>query len=126
MRSQITHQIQNFIDNKENGTPRLTAEQLGYTERYYNLTDITQGEDVWAAWGKTLNGTNSEQYITLSWLIDFINRLVITKAKGIAPDARIICTSMNELIVSNYYEYLVSSDPYRIYIPWKKRNNWIE
>ena len=27
---------------------------------------------------------------------------------------------MNELIVSNYYEYLVSSDPYRIYIPWKK------
>ena len=118
--SELEKEIQNFIDNKENGTPRLTAEQLGYTERYYNLTDITQGEDVWAAWGKTLNGTNSEQYITLSWLIDFINRLVITKAKGIAPDARIICTSMNELIVSNYYEYLVSSDPYRIYIPWKK------
>jgi hypothetical protein len=118
--SELEKEVQNFIDNKENGTPRLSDEQLGYTERYYNLQDITQGEDVWAVWGVTLNGTNSERYITLSWLIDFINRLVITKAKGIAPDARIICTSLNELIVSNYYEYLVSSDPHRIYIPWKK------
>ena len=118
--SELEKEVQNFIDNKENGTPRLSAEQLGYTERYYNLQDITQGEDVWAVWGVTLNGTNSERYITLSWLIDFINRLVITKAKGIAPDARIICTQLNNLIVSNYYEYLVSSDPHRIYIPWKK------
>ena len=118
--SELEKEVQNFIDNDEKGTPRLPDEILGYTERYYKLQDITQGEDVWAAWGVTLKGPNQERYITLAWLIDFINRLVITKAKDIAPDARIICTSLNELIVSNYYEYLVSADPYRIYIPWKK------
>ena len=118
--SELQKEVQNFIDNDERGTPRLPDEVLGYTERYYNLKDITQGEDAWAAWGVTLKGPDQQQYITLAWLIDFINRLVITKAKDIAPDARIICTSLNELIVSNYYEYLVSADPYRIYIPWKK------
>ena len=124
--SELQKEIQNFIDNDEKGTPRLPAEQLGYTDRYYNLEDIQQGADVYAAWSSTIVATDQQRYITLSWLIDFINRLVITKAKDIAPDARIICTSLNELIVSNYYEYLVSVDPDRIYIPWKKygKKSW--
>jgi len=126
--SELNNEVQNFIKWRESKgqTPRLPEEVLGYTARYYALTDIQQGEDVYAAWGTTLGGSY-EQYITVSWLIDFINRVVIVKAKGIAPDARIICTSENQLCTSNYYEHLVSADPSRIFIPWKKYGgkSWI-
>lgn len=54
--------------------------------------------------------TNYARYITLGALIHFINYYVTTKLEGSVSAPEIIHT--DQLCYSNYYESLVSSDPY--------------
>jgi hypothetical protein len=114
--AKLDEEIQNVIDFTEGRKPRIPNEKLGYTAEYNGISEIKQ-TDQYAIWGSPFPGADFVRYITLSWLIDFINRFIITKAKKVAPDATVICTALNDLCVSNYYEHLVSADPYRIYTP---------
>jgi len=114
--AKLDEEIQNLIDFTEGRVSRLPDEKLGYTAEYNGISEIKQ-TDQYAIWGSPFPGADFARYITLSWLIDFMNRILITKVTKVAPDAKIICTAANYLCVSNYYEDLVSADPYRIYTP---------
>jgi hypothetical protein len=110
----LSKEVQNVIDNKQKGVPRLSDEQLGYTAEYYS-DEYIGNDTIWAVWGDPLKGKSSfQRYITLSWLISYINRVIITKMKKNVPTAKIICTEYRNLVTSIYYEHLVSSDPMKI------------
>ena len=68
------------------------------SDRYIAVTDSFDSE------------TNSDRiyYVSLAYLIDFINRTIISNNKTI-DNAKIICNDI--LCKSNYYGYIVSSDP---------------
>jgi hypothetical protein len=59
------------------------------------------------------NGIN-RRYITLSALVDAINRMLIAKQASIAPHAQVLCNE--SLCFSNYFEDLVSSEPDMIWL----------
>lgn len=55
-------------------------------------------------------------YITLGWLISYLNRVILNKLKTANPDSDpiengIICSSADDLCTSNYYSELVSNEP---------------
>jgi hypothetical protein len=74
------------------------ANEKENSDRYIAVTDSFDSE------------TNSDRiyYVSLAYLIDFINRTIIRNNKTI-DSAKIICNDI--LCKSNYYEHLVSSDP---------------
>ena len=89
---------------------------LGYTTQYLTDTTIQQGDDVVAIKGSPYKGSEPKTYITLAWLMDFINRIILPRLTSVTPNPKIVCTKKNNLIISNYYEYLVSANPERIFI----------
>jgi hypothetical protein len=77
--------------------------------------------DIWYligdAWSQTEKPTTKEQktfsrYITLGYLIDYINRIVTIKVKDAVPFPAVICSSF--ICYSNYYEHLCSSEPHNV------------
>ena len=55
-----------------------------------------------------------QRYITLSYLIKFLNKYIISKQQSVAPAAYIICN--DEICNSNYLPALVSANPTDIWI----------
>lgn len=114
--SNLDKEINDFIKYKTDGTERPTAEQRGFTDQYLQI-DAIQQVNFWAVWGTPIdNKLPYQRYIQLSWLIDFINRTIISKRKAADPFATIICTERELLCVSNYYEHMTSADPQRIWL----------
>ena len=112
----LDKEVQEVIDFKQKGTPRSDDEKRGFTAEYEAITEIQQYRN-WAAWGTPVdNKIPYQRYVQLSWVIDFINRLIVSKRKAADPFATIICTEADVLCYSNYYENLVSSDPLRIWL----------
>jgi len=112
----LDKEINDLIESDKNGNPRPPADQRGNTDIYRSISEIQQYSN-WAAWGEPIAGKIAYQrYIQLAWLIDFINRLIISKRKAADPFATIICTENDALCTSNYYENMVSSDPQRIWL----------
>lgn len=52
------------------------------------------------------------KYITLGYLIDFINRVIAPKVENIAQNPKIICSNL--ICYSNYYDHICSADPENI------------
>lgn len=66
-------------------------------------------------WAVLTDWNKKEQrYITLAYLIEFLNKYIISKQLSIAPSALILCN--NTLCESNYLPTLVSTNPTDIWI----------
>lgn len=80
----------------------------------------------WVIHGKpyTSGSVQSETYITLSYLVNYMNDVIIKKLKNtidpingnsvFVEDIKIVFTDEKDLCVSNYYENIVSADPERV------------
>jgi len=68
-------------------------------------------------WGEPFKGKGYQRYISLDWLIDFLNRVIISKMLKNNENAQIIFTQSNDLCVSNYYFKLISANPNKIILP---------
>lgn len=92
------------------------------SENKSNTTQLNGQDDRWYlignAWKQTekTDGTDQKtfsRYITLGYLINFINDIVLAKVNDAVPTTpRIICSS--EICYSNYYEHICSADPKNI------------
>ena len=112
----LDKEVTELIEFEEKGIPRSDFEKLGFTAAYNSISEIQQ-IGYWAAWGEPIsNKVAYQRYIQLAWLIDFINRLIISKRRSADSYATIICTENENLCTSNYYENMVSSDPLRIWL----------
>jgi hypothetical protein len=112
----LNQEVQETIDFIETGKPRSEAEKRGFTAEYIKIQEIQQDKDsIWAVWGPPYENAQYYKYITLGWLIDFINRVIITKVKGLSPEAKVVCTAKSELCVSTYYDFLISCNPERVF-----------
>ena len=122
----LSKELDEVIAFKEKGVPRSDSETRGYTERYKNIEEIQQ-EEIWAVWGDPVNGKISYQrYIQLSWVISFINRLIVSKRKETDSFATIICTETEALCRSTTYEYITSSDPLRIWLAGETTSSFVD
>jgi hypothetical protein len=82
----------------------------------------------WLIDGKPYNSgsVESETYITLSWLVDYMNRVIIDKRKKASTPEngtstftdliKIICTEEEDLCTSNYYSEITSGNPSTIFL----------
>ena len=79
--------------------------------------------DQWIMWGEDFSQTNkvkenqqTDQYkfVTLGYLINFINNKLVSIKQKSVPNAKIICD--DKTCFSNYYENIVSADPYRVFL----------
>lgn len=112
----LNQEVQETIDFKETGKTRPDPEKRGYSAEYIKIQEIQQDKDsMWAVWGAPYKNAQYYKYITLGWLIDFINRVIITKVKGLSPEAKVVCTAKSELCVSTFYENLISCNPERVF-----------
>jgi len=119
----LNQEVQETIDFKENGQPRPDLEKQGYSAEYIKIQEIQQEESsIWTVWGPPYKNAQYHKYITLAWLIDFINRIIITKVNGLAPEAKVVCTSKSKLCVSTFYQNLVSCNPERVFFPLTNKN----
>ena len=67
--------------------------------------------------GEPFTGKGYQRYISVDWLIDFLNRIIISKMLKNNPNSQIIFTQSNDLCVSNYYFKLISGNPNNIILP---------
>jgi hypothetical protein len=114
--SDLETELENVI-NKETDAYKLNP----YTGEYLEsaVGQLTQlGNDVWYTYGEPYPTAKNKdtRYITLAWLINYLNRVIIRKRKDATPDADplenlILCTKAEDLCTSNYYEQLVSANP---------------
>jgi hypothetical protein len=122
----LSKEVDDVIAFKEKGIPRPDAETRGMTDRYVSIEEIQQ-EQYWAVWGDPVDGKISYQrYIQLSWVISFINRLIVSKRKETDSFATIICTEAESLCRSTTYEYITSSDPLRIWLAGETTSSFID
>jgi len=85
----------------------------------YKIDEKLQSQ-CWYHAEEPATGLGEYRYITLGWLIEYINRIIIEKSKITKPNAKIIFTSGESLCQSIYYENIISSNPSRIFFPDKK------
>lgn len=104
--------IRDKTDKRE--ATELEKQVLGEYKLYPELKSNTL---VWGAFGNPYPSHQSEQYISLSWLIQFLNYFIISKQTYSDKRNLIVFTSQDELCVSNSYELLCSADPLKIYFP---------
>jgi len=92
--------------NKIAPTPEIIRGNLGY---FINTTD---------------NNGNEYRYVTLGYIINFINRVILSKSKLSVPNARIWFGSYKSfgdpLFVSKYYKYMASANPFHMIFPLKE------
>ena len=83
--------------------------------------------DQWIMWGEDFSQTKkpkenqqTDQYkfVTLGYLINFINNKLVSMKQKSVPNAKIICD--DKTCFSNYYQNIVSADPYRIFLHGNK------
>jgi hypothetical protein len=107
--------IQSYRDSTNDVTNPVTLKQF---DSEYN----------WLIDGKPYNSgsVEAETYITLSWLVDYMNRVIVNKRKkasttengtGTFTDLiKIICTEQEDLCTSNYYSEITSGNPSTIFL----------
>jgi len=96
----------------------LKLDTAGLDEALINTPD-------WYYWNfRTIAGTNP-QYITLSYLINFINVKILSKLKTVAAQPAIRCGNEFTSCFSNYFEHLCSAEPENILLLSNSRFNFI-
>jgi hypothetical protein len=63
---------------------------------------------------------NKQRYVTLGYLVDLVNRMLISKQQSTAPRAIVYCTET--ICFSSNFEELVSADPENIWLPSSKNS----
>jgi hypothetical protein len=112
--SNFLAEVDSEIQRKEKSTGTLTSGQLGISDEFISNSSIQTNNRYWIK-SATLATTQTQKYVTIVWLVDYINRIIIKKSKSNTPTATIVFTEKNNLCVSNYYgDSLVSADPHRI------------
>lgn len=108
------------IDTKYNAdiANNITNEERKLLLQGYSLNQLQGTDDRWYlignAWSqKDKPDPNAQKtfskYITLGYLIDFINRVLAPKLETAVANPKIICSNL--ICYSNYYEYICSADP---------------
>ena len=84
-----------------------------------NAIRIDNDDDRYVVWGKPYAKANSKvhKYITLGFLINEINKLIVPKSFPLIGEQQIICTSKESLCTSILYNELVSINPFDMFIP---------
>ena len=119
----LNKEVEETIAFKERGVPRSPDELRGFTDIYDQVSEEIDPGIYWAVWGEPIkNKIAYQRYIQLAWIINFINRQIISKRTVADPFATIICTEYNFLCTSNYYEYMTSADPLRIWLAGSESN----
>lgn len=110
-----------YTDPNANGTPKTIKRQLNRLDKKPETKHTDQYFLCGNAWAQSTTDTEMatfNRYITLGYLIDFINKKVLqdTSAgqnKGkVTNNAQIICS--DKLCFSNYYPDMCSTDPMNI------------
>ena len=116
-------QVDNVIKSKKTGIPAVyTSEDIEAATIVSEDESITQLYSPRAIWGEPFTGASYQRYINLSWLINYVNSVIIKKMSPTIPSARIVCTEYSDLVTSIYYEHLVSADPMKILLFGKNHN----
>jgi hypothetical protein len=108
------------IDTKYNAdiANNITNDERKLLLQGYSLNQLQGTDDRWYlignAWSqKDKPDPNAQKtfskYITLGYLIDFINRVLAPKLETAVANPKIICSNL--ICYSNYYEYICSADP---------------
>lgn len=112
----LENEIERFI-NKETDAYNVNPFSGEYLESAVGRLQ-TSGGDKWYTYGEPYSAAKNKdsRYITLAWLIDYLNRVIVRKRKDADPDADplenlILCTKAEDLCTSNYYEQIVSAEP---------------
>jgi hypothetical protein len=122
----LSKEVDQVIAFKQNSGPRPDEEKLGFTDQYYNINEIQQ-EATYAIWGDPTSGkTSYQRYVQLSWLIDFTNRLIVSKRTANDSYATIICTADESLCRSTNYEYMTSANPTRIWLSGPGTSSFVD
>lgn len=82
--------------------------------------DETIQNECFVIWGTPFKGQATQVYITLAYLIDYINHVIVSKLTNSVNTPKIICTSNKNLCLSNSYPELQSADPMSIYLHTSK------
>lgn len=114
--SDLENEIESLI-NKQSDAYKLNPYNGEYTESIAGVFQ-TSGNDRWYTYGKPYSTAKNKdtRYITLAWLIDYLNRVIVRKRKDANPESTdlenlILCTKAEDLCTSNYYEQIVSANP---------------
>lgn len=106
--SEIYKDINSAYENEQS-----TKQGKPVKPNYYafgQLKPFIGNQPCWYFWNySTLKGTNG-QYITLNWLINFINSNILTKLNDVVEVPRIY-SSFSYFCYSGKYDYLCSADP---------------
>jgi len=119
-----------FADN-EDFNNRITTHQkddvYAFTKQIETKYKTTK--HAWVLIGKPAKGQIEQRYATLAYIIDLINSTIQSKitepdsaTAGAVPSPylpynQIVFTELDNICVSNYYEYLVSANPLNIFLP---------
>lgn len=115
----LVAEIDKFLEDTNNVPEPL--ENLGSDSESIQFLDYASQAN--AAPGSIIYGTpgwgiTPQKYVGLTWITDYINRVIISKTKFTIPAALIVFTSDHDpLCVSNYYSELSSCDPMSIIMP---------
>ena len=106
-----------FFDNlsKEVDTQILAANKLANLNSMVFTLGTSDGELHYGVNGNPRPGIANQKYIQLTWLVSYINRVVLSKLKNTVPQSKIIFSANNDLSISNYYPGLCSVNPDRIF-----------
>ena len=110
---QIYDEVNSLYLKSTDPTVEVKTAYLQATEIVNESTYEFTSNDMW--WAVMNDWNKKEQrYITLAYLINFLNKYIITKQHSIAPNALIICSDL--YCESNYLTSLISANPIDIWI----------
>jgi len=93
-------------------------------------SDPNLENECFVIWGTPYKGAEPQNYITLAYLIDYINTVLTSKLAGSANQPTIKCTANGNVCLSNSYEFLISSNPLNVYLHNNTKNYgklvWLE
>lgn len=105
-----------FLGNIENkaGGPQTVGFAYGPNSNEKENSDVYMAFVDGLAQNEDEDGKDFIRYISLGYLIDYINRKIVSKNKTIA-NAKITCDDI--ICKSNYYEHITSADPRSVLLP---------
>ena len=105
----LSKDVDAAISNSGNKSAGLSFTNLSHLDQM-----IMWGEDFSTTEKQKEDKTsNFFRFVTLGYLVQFLNDQILTKQKAV-PNAFILCDDLT--CFSNYYEDIVSSDPYSIFL----------
>lgn len=106
-------EINNVITKDKSGKDRKDTNSKLETDGVAKNYLAPDAKDAWVVWGKPFpKSAKTYTYITLSYLVDFINRQCLSR---IGANFKIIF--LRELTSSNTYKHLISADPEIMFFP---------